>query len=177
MSNNKKIEPCRKCKTENPLTNEYCSNCGALLSISTRELKAQPKAKIPIINSFEIKWVFIGIFVILGVATIAIFLAVMFSMFFLKNGEMNFKSTASTFVFIVSIFSGISFAAGGAVISYMSGKSKVIESLISSFICALLLGIAGSSVSSQFLTVIMILIIPFALLSAIGAYWGVKLRS
>ncbi|MBN2802126.1 MAG: zinc ribbon domain-containing protein [Deltaproteobacteria bacterium] len=177
MLNNQKNEPCRKCKKENPLTNEYCSNCGSLLSISTMELKAQPKAKIPIINSFELKWVIAGVFVILGASTIAIILALLFSMLFLKDGELDFKSTASTFIFVVSIFSGISFASGGAIISYMSGKSKVIESLISSFICALLLGVAVSSISSQFLTVILILIIPFALLSALGAYWGVKIRS
>ena len=85
MSEAEKKEPCRKCGTENPVTNEYCCSCGAVLQISTSVMKAQPKAKLPIVNSFQIKWVFTGLFVILGLGTVASALALFIFQTFLHG--------------------------------------------------------------------------------------------
>ena len=70
----------------------------------------------------------------------------------------------------------LSFFTGGAVISFISGKSKALEAFTASFFSAALLGAAGSRISSDFFSASLIMIIPFALLSAAGAVWASKLK-
>ena len=167
------IEPCRKCGALNPESNEYCSNCGAVLKISTNVMRAQPKVSVPIINRFKIKWVLMGIFVMLGTGTIATILTLLIGIsLFKRNGAGNL----SELFFTISLLMGLSFMTGGAIMSFMSKSSKIAESILASILAALLFGFAGSSISSDILNASLILIIPGALIAGLGAFLGIKIK-
>ena len=166
-------EPCRKCGSLNPNSNEYCSSCGAVLKISTNLMRAQPKIVVPIISRFKIKWVIMGIFIMLGTGTIAISLTLLIGIsLFKRHGADNL----SELFFTISFLMGLSFMTGGAIMSLMSKSSKIAESIFASILAALLFGFAGSSVSSDILKASLILIVPGALIAGLGAFLGIKIK-
>jgi len=177
MSKTERKDRCRKCGEVNPLSNEYCASCGAVLTIATSEMHAQPLAVQPDLKRFEFKWVITGVLIMLGTGTLAVAAGVLWGVVVFRNGlggVEGIESTASKMLVVLSILTGISFAAGGAIISIMSKKARIAEAVVSSMLAAALLGIAGLNISSDFLNAIFMMVIPGSLLAGAGAHAAAK---
>jgi len=170
------LEPCRKCGTPNPKSNQYCKNCGAVLSVATFQVKAHISTLFPVIVGFRWRWVLLGVPVLLGTVFvsavgIAALLGVMIRNF--KGGSLLFVWAKTPIVAIISILLFMSaFTLGGFMIARVSGKHTVAEPAVASLFVLLCLTLAGFSVSTDAIWVGALFALPCALMGAIGGGLG-----
>jgi len=177
MSEATTLQPCRKCGRPNPPSNEYCAGCGAVLLISTRVMEAQPRAVLPIIRQFELRWLAVGIPVMLGTGTIALVAAAVLVTMVLKWGYSSghgLSSLASGTSLIFIAMAALAFLAGGALLRWVSRGPRPAEAATASFACALLMGLGLRSLSGDFFIGALLMAVPAALLAALGARLGAR---
>lgn len=178
----KETLPCRKCGAPNPLGNEYCRKCGAVLSVATAEVKAQRKPVLPAVKQLKWGWAFLGALIMLGIITI-----LLGAVFFLAKVVFDVKSAgaspdlrtlASDFLG-VSIIAALAFLAafglGGAAVSWMSRSRLVLEPAIGAFMVLALLAVIGSVLSRDLGIAAGVMLMPSAALAALGGRLGVAL--
>lgn len=179
MSESLKTDKCRKCGAGNPTTNQYCASCGAILQISTGMMEAQPKAVTPSYHSFEKRWLLISVFVLFGFVAVAAGVIVLLASIFFQASvsDMEFgltginTSAIGMIVLTVIVVSGLFFGAG-MLISSLAKDVKQTETVLASIIVALIIGIFGQIVSSDFLWVSLLFFIPSTICVGIGAWVG-----
>ena len=121
-----KTRVCSKCNTRNPVSNDYCRQCGAVLGVSTTMfLKAKSLLVLPATKELSWRWVGLGSLVIIGlmalfaiVLSLAAWLIVDFSS---QSGGGDLGAIFNEFVGL-SIVAGTLFLAafgfGGVLISW-----------------------------------------------------------
>jgi hypothetical protein len=169
--------PCRKCKTPNPVTNQYCRSCGAVLQVSTTLVKAQPKTILPLVRKFRWKWVALGVPVILGAATIALLAFVAASALLLDSAATSgsLSSLGARAPGLV-VFGGamflLAFALGGLVVGRMSGQRSIAEPALASLVVLGVLAAAGTPLSGDAALIAAVLALPAAIAAGFGGSFG-----
>jgi magnesium-transporting ATPase (P-type) len=158
-------KPCRKCRTPNPQENVYCRKCGAVLGVATALVRAQRKPIKPLNTGMRWRHVFIGVFVMLGIAAVFIAIATIFGLqptvgqSATGRGILNLALTALG-LFIVAFF------LGGVILARLSKQPATRESVLASVLAVLMLGVVGSV-----MTIDLLIAAAVALLPSIGAAW------
>lgn len=169
--------PCRKCKTPNPISNEYCRKCGAVLTVSTAEVRAQPKPVLPDRKGIRWHWVGMGSLVILGLAVVLQLILLAAAWMVIDSPTRIYGTGSSTDNFIgFSMMAGIlfllSFVFGGIAITWLSKRHSILEPIIASFFVLLLLACAGWSVTEDAPFLAALAALPLAILAGLGGKLG-----
>ena len=169
--------PCRKCKTPNPVTNQYCRSCGAVLQVSTTLVKAQPKTILPLVRKFRWKWVALGVPVILGAATIALLgFVVVAALLFDSATTGGSLSTLGSRAPGLAIAGGVvfllAFALGGMVVGRMAGERSIAEPALASLLVLGLLAAAATPLSGDAALIAAVLALPAAIAAGFGGSFG-----
>jgi hypothetical protein len=170
-------QPCRKCQTPNPATNQYCRKCGAVLQVSTTMVEAQPKTILPFVKRFRWKWVALGVPVILGAATIALvgFAAIAAVVLGASAGTGSLSSLGSRAPGL-AIGGGVAllvaFALGGLVVGKMARERSIAEPALAALIVLGVLAAAGTSLSGDALLIAAVLALPCAAAAGFGGGFG-----
>ena len=168
---------CRKCGAGNPDTNEYCVGCGAMLKVSTMAMEAQPRAVVPVIRRFSVRWMLLGVPVMLGMGAVAAGIGVLLGVLATGvTGGGSLRGMATHFLLTLGALVAVFFAAGGAMMSRFSGEARVAEAAIGAVLSALLMGLAAMSLGADLLVAALVLSVPGALVAGIGAVFGAKRR-
>jgi hypothetical protein len=169
------LKICRKCSAENPDTNQYCKNCGAVLEVSTKMVMAQPKTIIPPIKRIKKRWIIYGMLIMFGSIAVATLLSsfIIFMIFNAsdKNITELWYNNPGLPVFIVAIYL-ILFFAGGLIITVITKSVTVAEPAIAAVLAIICIGAAAGSISGDALYGVMILTIPGSVSSAAGGWAG-----
>jgi len=169
--------PCRKCQTPNPVTNQYCRSCGAVLQVSTTLVKAQPKTILPFARKFRWKWVVLGVPVILGAATIAIVGFTVAAAVLLDPGAASGSlSSLGSRAPGLTVAGGAVFLAafvlGGLVLGRMAGERSIAEAALASLIVLGVLAAAGTPLSNDAALIAAVLALPASIAAGIGGSFG-----
>jgi hypothetical protein len=169
--------PCRKCKTPNPATNQYCRSCGAVLQVSTTLLKAQPKTLLPFVRKFRWKWVALGVPVILGAATIALLGFTLAAAVLLDAGATggtlrSLGSRAPGMAVAGGVAFLLAFALGGLVVGRMARQRSIAEPALAALIVLGLLAAAGTPLSGDAALIAAVLALPAAIAAGLGGSFG-----
>ena len=171
------MEPCRKCKTLNPSSNQYCLSCGAVLNVSTAMVRAQPKTLMPLRNRFSWKWLLLGTLAMLGISALALVGggALLASSIGAAVGSGSLTSTAAKapgMAVLCAVLFLLSFLLGGWAVARMSKGRTVIEPVIASLLVLGILGGASASLSPDAIWIAAVAALPCALVSALGGWIG-----
>lgn len=169
--------PCRKCKTPNPSTNQYCRSCGAVLQVSTALVEAQPKTILPFVRRFRWKWVALGVPVILGAATIALVgFAIVASLLLGAGATGGSLASLGSRAPGLAVAGGavflLAFALGGLVVGRMARERSIAEPALASLIVLGVLAAAGSALSGDAALVAAVLALPAAVAAGFGGSFG-----
>lgn len=169
--------PCRKCKTPNPATNQYCRSCGAVLQVSTTLVKAQPKTLLPFVRKFRWKWVALGVPVILGAATIALLgfavaAAVLLDAGATSGSLSSLGSRAPGMAIVGGVVFLLAFALGGLVVGRMARERSIAEPALASLIVLGVLAVAGTPLSGDAALIAAVLALPAAIAAGFGGSFG-----
>ncbi len=171
--------PCRKCGTPNPIGNEYCRKCGAVLAVPTAAVKAQRRPVLPAMKGIRWRWVGMSVLVILGAMAILLG-AVMLVAYFAFDALMDTKfhdlgGMTSEFlglaIAVVTSFL-VAFALGGLAVAWLAGRRIVMEPVIAAFVVLTLLGVVGSAVTGDALLIAAVMLLPSAALAGLGGRLG-----
>ena len=160
--------PCRKCGADNPTSNQYCKKCGAVLSVSTSVVRAQRVPVSPVDTRFKMRYVIVGAFVMLGLAAVAIGIALLCGV---KSGIGEHGLVGGLLMFTVSIGAVfiVSFGLSGLLLSQLAGRSVGRESFIAAALVIAVLGVVGSTVVFDLLIAAGLLLLPTAFAAWLGA--------
>jgi H+/Cl- antiporter ClcA len=171
--------PCRKCGAPNTLSNEYCRKCGAVLAVTTAEVRARRSPVLPTVKQIRWPLVFLGALITLGIMAIllgSLFL-VAWSVFDVSSAGVAWDLGALT-----SDFLGMSIAAvaafltafwlGGTAVAWVSKSRLILEPAIAAFLVLMLLGVIGSAMSEDIGIVAGVMLVPSAVLAALGGRLG-----
>ncbi len=178
----KDMEPCRKCGTPNPQSNQYCLSCGAVLSVSTSMVRAQPKTLLPFTNQFRWRWVVLGTLAILGTTTLALtgvaVTAVLVMESDMKTGSLGSIGARVPGLVIAgaAVFLG-AFALGGWIVARMARGKTIAEPALAAILVLGLLAGAGSALSPDALMAAAAMTLPCVFMAAVGGWFGGKRRS
>jgi len=171
--------PCRKCGAPNPLSNEYCRKCGALLDVATAEIKAQRRPILPSVREIHWRWVGMSALVILGL--MAILMGVLSLVAWLVFDVIN-KAKFHDFGSMTDELAGlaiaaftlfvISFGLGGLVVAWLTNQRTVVEPTIAAFVVLALLGVVGSAITDDALWAAAVMLVPSAALAGLGGHVG-----
>jgi hypothetical protein len=176
-SENSNTLNCRKCDALNPVSNAYCAECGAVLKVSTALVKAQPGRVLPYLHEFKFRWLLAGSFVMLGCAVLAMALIALLTALMLgESRTLTLSGMGSAFGAVVVGVTVLVFAFGGLILSSLSRDTRIAESVLASFLAAVLVGIAGHHFSGDFLLLVLLLAVPCAIAAGVGARFGGKNR-
>ncbi|MCP4679855.1 MAG: hypothetical protein GY854_31055 [Deltaproteobacteria bacterium] len=177
--NRETSRPCRKCGSPNPLSNEYCRQCGAVLDVATAEVKAQRRPILPAVK--EIHWRWVGMSALVTLGLMAILMGVLSLVAWLVFDVINqaefydFGAMTNEFaglaIAAVTLFI-ISFGLGGLAIAWITKQHTVIEPTIAAFVVLTLLGVVGSSVTDDALWAVAVMLVPSAALAGLGGHVG-----
>ena len=176
------MEPCRKCGTKNPKSNQYCLSCGAVLSVSTSMVRAQPKTLLPFTDRFRWRWVFLGTLAILGTTTLALggvsVTAALVLGSKLKAGSLSAIGARVPGLAVAgaAVFLG-AFALGGWIVARMARGKTIAEPALSAILALGLLAGAGSALSPDALMLAAALTLPCVFMAALGGWFGGRQRS
>ena len=176
------MEPCRKCGTKNPRSNQYCLSCGAVLNVSTAMVRAQPKTLLPFTDRFRWRWVVLGTLAILGTTTLALGGVFATAMLLLKSelktgsigtigARMPGLAVAGAVVFLGA------FALGGLIVARMSRGKTIAEPALAAILVLGLLAAAGSALSPDALMLAAAMTLPCVFMAALGGWFGGRQRS
>ncbi|MBN2716094.1 MAG: zinc ribbon domain-containing protein [Deltaproteobacteria bacterium] len=172
---------CRKCGAPNPPGNDYCASCGAILLVSTGMMKAQPKPAVPLMHRFENRWLLMSVFAFLGVWVLSVVVFVVFARYFfdISLSEEQFGQTDIRTRFMPVLLPTLAavtlmYFGAGWMISQLARDTKTAESVIGAVIVSVLVGSAGSMVSSDFLLASLLLGTPGIIAAGLGARFGGK---
>ncbi len=173
------IQPCRKCHAPNPISNEYCRECGALLSVSTVAIMAQSGPILPAVKKIRWQWVGLGALAILGL--IAVFLGILTLIAWLfigVTGGIGVRDLGA----LTDEFLGLSIAAvtlflaafgfGGVTVALLSKHRIIFEPVIAALVVLILLGVVGSAMTNDAPFVAAIFGLPSAVLAGLGSRIG-----
>ena len=163
------MEPCRKCGTFNPASNQYCRKCGAVLAVATALVRAQPRTLIPLPRGFRWRWVGLASLVILG--TSALSLGAAFSLGLSWRGAVSNGGSIRVFA-AVGIALLVAFVGGGWLTSRLSRVRRVAEPALAALVVLVFLAGAGAAVSTDLALVAAALALPCAAAAAFGGWLG-----
>lgn len=169
--------PCRKCKTPNPATNQYCRSCGAVLQVSTSLIEAQPKTILPFVRRFRWKWFALGVPVILGTATLAMvgFAAIAFAIFDMSYRAGTLASLGSQAPWLAVAGCGaflLAFVLGGLIVGRVARQRLIAEPALSSLFVLGVLAAVGTPVSRDAALVAAGFALPSAAAAGLGSWLG-----
>lgn len=174
-----RLEPCRKCGSPNPKTNQYCRSCGAVLEVSTTLVKAQRSWILPAAKGIRWKWVVFGAFATLGLAGVLLAgLYLIASLLLSDTAGLGVTDLASLrdellgFVIVSAALFLLAFGLGGVATSLVARRRAVIESAIAAFFVLILFGAVGISVTSDAVVVAAVLALPCVALAGLGGWIG-----
>ncbi len=171
---------CSKCNTPNPISNDYCRKCGAMLGVSTTMfLRAKSLLVLPATKEMSWRWVGLGTLLIIGLMSVFMallsFTAWLILDFSSSTGTGDLGAIFDEF-FGLSIVAAILFLAafgfGGVLISWFSKPRTVYEPGIAAILVLVLLGTVASSLIDDAALLAGILAIPAAILAWIGGRIG-----
>ena len=172
---------CRKCGALNPAQNDYCASCGAILQVSTSMMKAQPKPVTPVVHRFEQRWLLTAVFVFLGVWVLSLVFFVVFARFFfhasindMSFGETGIQTRMMPVLLPALAVATLLYLGAGVLISQLAQTAKTLETIIAAALVSILIGVAGSIISSDFLLVSVLVGAPGVVVAGIGARLGGK---
>lgn len=172
---------CRKCGAKNPPENEYCASCGAVLLVSTSQMKAQPKPVVPLVHRFEKRWLVTSIFVFFGVWVMSLVAFFVFANLFfdasladIKFGETDLHASWMPVLAPALAVAMLMYLGAGMLISQLATDSKTLETVFGALIVSVLVGSSGSMVSSDFLLASVLFGIPGVMAAGFGARLGGK---
>ena len=181
MENELNIGQCRKCGAKNPQSNQYCASCGAILKVSTGMIEAQPQPVLPFVHRFEKRWLLASIFVFFGVWVLTMVLLFVFSLLFfdafvteLKFGETGIQTRLLPVLIPTLGTATVLYFSAGVLVSRLARDAKVAEAVIAAIIIALVIGIAGSMISSDFFIASTLFGTPGVIAAGLGARFGGK---
>lgn len=158
-------KPCRKCGTENPSANVYCKKCGAVLSVSTTMVRAQ-RAPLSIASTgIQRRYVLLGVPMMVGMTTALIGVAAALGISPMLNQAGTEKGILNLAVIVVGLFV-LSFFPSGLLLSRMSKRQVTREATIASVLAVLLLGVLGSTVTTDLFIAACVALVP-----SVGAAW------
>jgi hypothetical protein len=167
--NNLKI--CRKCATPNREDNVYCKKCGAVLDVQTTAVKAQKKPVVPQLKEMRWRYVFIGVFVMLGIVSLMSAVALLAGQG-LGFGALGFEGIASDIVRTGAIAAGLFFVAfglSGVVLAWLARARITREVAIATTLVLAVFGVVGSLLTADALIVAGLLWVPSVASSVLGA--------
>ncbi len=177
------MDPCRKCKTPNPPTNQYCRVCGAVLAVPTSMVKAQRSWIVPAAKTIRWKWIILGAWATIGLSAILLgFLYVVASFLFEQaDGEPAPDLAALADDVLALIVIGaflflIAFGLGGLALGLIAKKSTVRESVIAALLVVVLFGAAGSLLTADLPIIIGVLAVPSIALAGLGGWLSQSFR-
>ena len=181
MTNAQNIVICRKCAAQNPTTNQYCAECGAVLAVSTVQIRAQALSFVPNLKRFRIRLMISAIFVMLGstfVALVFVGISIKASISFdsltsadtfRTIGQKTPELAAATVLFVLAAF----FLSGW--LTARTSKSKAsLESFAAALVAFVILGGTLWAVSDDAIIVSLVFAIPCASVAALGGRLGCK---
>lgn len=175
------MDPCRKCGTQNPPSNQYCRKCGAVLAVATALVRAQPRTLIPLPRGFRWRWVGLGALVILGTATLI--LAATFAVgTAVLGGAMQSGSLGSVgagapgFAAAAGAALLVAFVLGGFLTSRLSRVRRVAESAMAALAVLAFLALAGAALSTDLVAVAAALALPCVAAAGFGGWLGAPAR-
>ena len=175
-----KTKVCPKCDTQNPASNDYCRQCGAVLGVTTTMfLRARSLLVLPATREMSWRWVGLGALLIIGLMALfaialglAAWLIIDFSQ---QSGGGDLGAIFNEFVGL-SIIAGTLFLAafgfGGVLISWFSTPRTVYEPAIAAVISLAVLGTVASSLVDDAIILFAIMALPSAILAWLGGRIG-----
>ncbi|MFO8073080.1 MAG: zinc ribbon domain-containing protein [Polyangia bacterium] len=171
------MEPCRKCGTPNPPSNQYCRKCGAVLSVSTGMVRAQPRTLIPLRRGFRWRWVALGALAILGATALSFAALVAVVVLALGRridgsslGEIGSRAPGLAATALGVLLAA--FAIGGMITSRMSRLRRVGESALAALCVLGFLAAVGTTLSSDAALVAAVMALPCAAAAGLGGRLG-----
>ena len=167
------LNKCRKCGTSNRADNAYCRKCGAVLYITTTQVNAQPKPVMPDPTGLKWRFIWLGVFVMLGLVSALLFFALFLGSVtgIGANGLSGLVEDLFRLVLLTGVLFFVAFGLSGLVMAWLSKRSVTKEVVIASSVVVALLGAAGSTLTTDLL-VVAGMVLP---LSAAAAWLGAKL--
>jgi hypothetical protein len=171
------VDPCRKCGTPNPPSNQYCRKCGAVLAVATALVRAQPRTLIPLPRGFRWRWVALGALVILGTATLVLAATFVAGTAVLGSGLeggslRGLGAGASGFVVAAGAALLVAFFLGGWLTSRLSRVRRVAEAAIAALAVLVFLAVAGAALSTDLVAVAAALALPCVAAAGLGGRLG-----
>ncbi len=181
MSTEQNDSICRKCGTQNPATNQYCAECGAVLAVSTVQMRAQSVSFVPNLKKFRVRYMISTIFVMMGssfVVLIAMGILIKFSISFdsltAANTFRTIGQKTPILVIVSALFVLSAFFLSGWLTARMSKSKASIESFVAALVVFAIVGGAFWAVSDDAIIVSLVFAIPCAVVAALGARLGCK---
>jgi hypothetical protein len=162
---------CRKCGVPNPPGNQYCKKCGAVLSVSTTILKAQRKPVKPQDTGFKWRYVWVGGFVMLGLAAVAIGTAIFLGLR-VQVEERGVVGGLAAFAVALGVVFLISFGISGFLLGLLAKRAVPREAFVAAALVVTLLGVIGSTVTYDLAITAGLLLLP----TGFSAWLGSRLR-
>ncbi len=167
-------QPCRKCRTLNPVGNQYCRKCGAVLEVSTTEVRAQPRPIKPTIKEIRWRWIALGALVVLGVVTLLLGIFITLTYLIMSSTFEQTKDLAAAAEHFGGVMAGgamvfiAAFGIGGAATTWLSRQSSFVEPALSALIVVVLLTIIATSMVDGALWITGILVAPCIFMAGLG---------
>ena len=175
-------KPCRKCGELNPVSNDYCRHCGAVLEISTIAVKAQRGPVLPAVRKIRFRYVFLTAAAMLGLMTVlfSIFAAVSWLVFdaAIEQRIENLGSVKGGFVGVTITIGSLfllAFGLGGFGISWLAKRRSAVEPMISSVLVLALFTAIGLTISEDAPIITAVLFLPSVASAGLGSKLGMVL--
>jgi len=168
------VKACRICGEMNPDTNQYCKECGRLLNVTTKEMRAQRRPILPVIRKLRLRWILAGIPVTLGAAALGLAGSIALTLLVpsiapsTREGSLSFLLSFGTTTIVQLVF----FFIGGFVLSWIAGESGAAEPAVAAFVTVILGGFVGAVYSPDVLIIAFLMAVPATICAAFGGWFA-----
>lgn len=179
------LQTCRKCRAQNPASNQYCRSCGAPLRVTTTMITSQRRPVAPRIARFRLGLVPLAATAMLGLS--ALLSAIAFGLLWVLGAAVPGFGDGSSLADYAGRFWGVSLTVAsvhlaavgivGGILSWISRQSRALESVLAAILAQVLATVIAYSVATDAVWVGGALMLP-AILSAyaggrlVGASFG-----
>jgi hypothetical protein len=175
-----KTKVCTKCNTPNPISNDYCRKCGAVLGVSTTLIqRAKSLLVLPVTKKMSWRWVGLGALIIIGMMSVFVAVLSLISWMILdfssRTGSGDLGAIFNEFIGLSIVAATLFLAAfgfGGVLISWFAKPRTVFEPGLAAILVLVLLGTVASSLVDDAALLAGIMAVPAAILAWLGGRIG-----